>query len=69
MSLDGNCDKHDWSWDPSDDYGCPVCYGAELERDRIINVLREQACDCTAYCDKIDVHLPALVALIKGKQK
>lgn len=67
MSLSGNCEEHDWSWDPSDDYGCPVCYGINIERDRIIALLEaESRCkgnehdyngDC--YCDTI--------AFIKGE--
>ena len=39
MALNGNCEVHDWSWDPSDDYGCPVCHGINLERGRVVKLL------------------------------
>ena len=39
MALTSECEKHDWSWDPADDVGCPVCYGIAGEQERIINLL------------------------------
>jgi hypothetical protein len=30
------CLTHEWDWDISDPTGCPICHGAELERERIL---------------------------------
>jgi hypothetical protein len=60
--LNGNCDAHDWAWDPIDDYGCPVCYGVSLELDRILALLEEWVADDHGDFDKT-------LALIKGENK
>lgn len=45
MSLNATCEEHGWSWDPSDDYGCPVCYGINIERDRNLGILQRWLAD------------------------
>jgi hypothetical protein len=57
--LNGNCDAHDWAWDPSDEYGCPVCYGIELEQGRVVELLTGWLNDGYGDFDKT-------FALIKG---
>jgi hypothetical protein len=42
MSLNGTCDVHDWSWDPADDYGCPVCKGEIDMIDALIQILKNK---------------------------
>ena len=36
-----DCDAHGWNFEPGDT--CPVCDGMELERERIIGLLEENA--------------------------
>lgn len=78
MSLSGTCEEHDWSWDPSDDYGCPVCYGINIERERIIALLETiniHCIDCMAEqldemgVPKVGLTMDRLIALIKGENE
>jgi hypothetical protein len=32
------CQMHGWEFETDDPFGCPVCYGITIERDRIISV-------------------------------
>jgi hypothetical protein len=70
MAIEGNCDVHDWSWDPIDDYGCPVCYGMSIERERIrahitARIEELRSCnkddDCAKIADYIESYLPEWV--------
>ena len=40
--------------------------GALRERERILEVLTSQICDCSPNCDRIDTYATQLIALIKG---
>jgi hypothetical protein len=42
--------------------------GAQQERERILEVVTSQGCDCNPDCDRIDMSLTQLVALIKGDE-
>jgi hypothetical protein len=42
MALSAECEVHDWSWDPADDMGCPVCYGIRIERERGLTILERK---------------------------
>ena len=51
----------------SEMFTCPICYGAERERERIIKLLEEE---CYGDWPKvIEMSLSSLIALIKGEQK
>lgn len=39
---------------------------ARLERERILNVIMEERCDCSEDCDRIDTHLEYLLDRIKN---
>ena len=39
MALSSECEVHGWSWDPTDDMGCPVCYATKVERERALAIL------------------------------
>ena len=43
------CTKHDFEWEISDPMGCPVCYGINLERERLLDHLERVQ---TWYPDK-----------------
>jgi len=62
MAIEGNCDVHDWSWDPIDDYGCPVCYGMSIERERILDLLEDWVTDDYGDFNKV-------LAFIKGENE
>ncbi|CAB4128558.1 hypothetical protein UFOVP111_43 [uncultured Caudovirales phage] len=40
--------------------------GALRERERILAALSSQICDCSEDCDRIDIHAPQLISLIKN---
>ena len=42
MALSSECEVHDWTWDPVDDMGCPVCYGIQTERERGLGILERK---------------------------
>ena len=70
MSLESTCDAHDWSWDPTDDYGCPVCYGISLEQERITALLEGMVGNMDGnYSSPKEVYGAVLdaIALIKGE--
>jgi hypothetical protein len=67
--LNGNCDAHDWVWDPTDDYGCPVCRGISLEQSRIIALLASLTCNCDGECGMVEVPFNVLERLIKGENE
>jgi len=50
--MNNVCVEHDWSWYEGDDYGCPVCYGIRLERERIIALLETQSENWSGDCEK-----------------
>lgn len=68
MSKETECDIHNWFWAEDDEYGCPVCEGAQVERERIIALIQDQR-ECAAIygvqmvCDV----LGDIVTLIKGE--
>jgi hypothetical protein len=41
--------------------------GAVRERERIIEALYSQICDCSEDCDRIDTPAPQLISLIKNE--
>ena len=42
MALSSECEVHEWSWDPADDMGCPVCHGIRTERERNLRILERK---------------------------
>ena len=76
MALSSECEVHEWSWDPADDMGCPVCHGMEEERERIIKLIEELRQYSIEYRKgrQVDVLLPEvryqrLIDRIKGENK
>lgn len=49
MALSSECEVHEWSWDPADDMGCPVCHGIELEHKRCIEALESSDSACADW--------------------
>ena len=39
------CKEHDWEFDASDPIGCPVCFGAQQERERLYEI-RDDIINC-----------------------
>lgn len=37
--VSAHCEKHSWTFEPGDE--CPTCEGMRLERERIIQVIRD----------------------------
>ena len=52
MALTSECGTHDWSWDPTDDMGCPVCHGESLAEERIIKLLETELTRLSDIVDK-----------------
>ena len=50
-------------------YEVGVRIGRSEEQSRILDILSAQACNCTTYCDKIDMSFSTLIALIRGENK
>jgi hypothetical protein len=42
MALSAECEIHDWTWDPADDMGCPICYATKAERERALAILERK---------------------------
>ena len=42
MALSSECEVHGWSWDPTDDMGCPICYATKVERERALAILERK---------------------------
>jgi hypothetical protein len=40
--------------------------GKLRERERILDIIIEQACDCHKNCDRLDIHLPHLLDRINN---
>ncbi len=64
------CDVHGWCWADDDEMGCPLCFGINAERERIIGLLDGEMCQkdselvecwCGSWLEAI--------ALIKGENK
>lgn len=49
----------------SEMFTCPICYGVESERKRIIQLLRSQV---TKHFPVLEMHIDEIDALIKGEQ-
>lgn len=72
-----DCDIHDWNWDMYDEIGCPICYGINEERERIIALLEKEAGTWSEFCTiPIDPeHCQScylfynLIGLVKGDSK
>lgn len=50
-------------------YEVGIRIGKLEERKRILNILSSQVCDCTTYCERLDVFMPQLLALIHKEDK
>jgi len=42
VALSSECEVHGWSWDPTDDMGCPICYATKVERERALAILERK---------------------------
>ncbi len=42
MALSSECEVHGWSWDPTDDMGCPICHATKVERERALAILERK---------------------------
>ena len=52
----------------SEMFTCPICYGAELERESIIDYLRDLQCDVLAYKEGYDIGtLQTVISWIEGR--
>jgi len=67
VSKKTECDIHNWFWAEDDEYGCPVCEGAQVERERIIALLEEEASANDDVGNAWDAgYIRALIGLIKN---
>lgn len=53
----------------SEMFTCPICFGADRERERIINLLEEWGEEAGCFCCASDVAASEIIELIKGEQK
>jgi hypothetical protein len=43
--------------------------GARIERERILDLVSSQVCDCTPDCGRLDTTVEKMINLIKGESK
>ena len=65
------CDVHGWTYEESEELdNCPVCYGESLEKDRILQILKDKYDTYQVDAWLIEKHLLLkLMERIKGEKE